>query len=94
MLSSSQTSRALQLGVAYDGGPLQAQILYGHIVSDSLAGPNVRAALAQVGYRVGAFTPYVSFTTSKDRDGLESTGLPELPELLPVMMSAAPSPLM
>jgi hypothetical protein len=81
---SRQVSRGMQLGVAYDDGPFQAQLLYGHIVSDSIAGPNVNAVYAQLGYRVRAFTPFVSFARSKDREPLRVTGLPDLPELAPV----------
>jgi hypothetical protein len=85
LASSNQTSQGVQLGLAYDNGPFQAQLLYGHIISDSIAGPNVDAYLAQFGYRLDAFTPYVSFATSKDREPLRATGLPELPELAPVI---------
>ncbi len=84
LAGSSQTSRGMQLGLAYDGGPLQAQALYGHILSDSIAGPNVRAWLAQVGYRVQAWTPFVSFSASRNRDAIRSTGLPDIPELAPL----------
>ncbi len=84
LVSSRQESRGMQIGLAYDDGPLQAQLLYGHIVSDSIAGPNVNAMLAQVGYRMRAFTPYVSFAKSRDRDALKQTGLPDLPELAPI----------
>lgn len=85
LLGSTQASRGLQLGVAYDNGPLQAQLLYGHIISDSIAGPNVKAFQAQAGYRLGDWTPYLSFAKSRDRNPMRSTGLPELPELLPVI---------
>jgi hypothetical protein len=85
LIGSEQVSRGLQLGLAYDGGPLQAQLLYGHIISDSIAGPNVNAFQAQAGYRVGDWTPYLSFAKSRDRNPIRSTGLPELPELLPVI---------
>jgi len=84
LVSSRQESRGLQIGVAYDDGPLQAQLLYGHIVSDSIAGPNVNAMYAQVGYRIRMFTPYVSFAKSRDRDAMRATGLPDLPELAPI----------
>ena len=84
LIDSTQTSRGMQLGLAYDGGPLQAQLLYGHILSDSIAGPSVHAWLAQVGYRIQAWTPYLSFSTSRNRDSIRSTGLPDIPELQPI----------
>jgi hypothetical protein len=85
LLASAQESRGMQLGLAYDNGPLQAQLLYGRITSDSIAGPNVNAFQAQVGYRLHDWTPYISFAKSQDRSPVRSTGLPELPELLPAI---------
>jgi hypothetical protein len=84
LVGSSQASRGMQLGLAWDGGPLQAQALYGHILSDSIAGPNVRAWLAQVGYRIDAWTPFMSFSASRNRDAIRPTGLPDIPELAPL----------
>jgi hypothetical protein len=85
LVGSSQESRGMQLGLAYDDGPLQAQLLYGHIISDSIAGPNVEAFQAQAGYRLGDWTPYLSFAKSRDRNPTRSTDLPPVPELLPVI---------
>jgi hypothetical protein len=84
LIGSTQASRGMQLGVAYDGGPLQAQLLYGHILSDSIAGPSVRAWLAQVGYRVKAWTPFISHSRSRDSEAMRTTGLPDIPELEPL----------
>jgi hypothetical protein len=84
LIGSSQSSRGMQLGMAYDDGPLQAQLLYGHILSDSISGPAVRAWLAQVGYRVKAWTPFVAHSRSRDRDAIRTTGLPDIPELQPL----------
>jgi len=44
----------------------------------------VHAWLAQVGYRIQAWTPYLSFSTSRNRDPIRSTGLPDIPELEPI----------
>lgn len=84
LIASSQGSRGMQLGMAYDEGPLQAQLLYGHILSDSISGPAVRAWLGQVGYRVKAWTPFVAHSRSRDRDAIRTTGLPDIPELQPL----------
>ena len=86
-MGSSQESQGMQLGVAYDDGPLQAQLLYGHIISDSISGPNIDALQAQVGYRVQDFTPFLAFAKSQDRNPIRSTGLPGAPELLPVILT-------
>jgi hypothetical protein len=85
LAGSSQESQGLQLGFAYDDGPLQAQLLYGHIISDSIAGPNVDAFQAQVGYRVKRVTPFLAFAKSQDRHPIRSTGLPGTPELQPII---------
>jgi hypothetical protein len=85
LVGSSQESRGMQLGLAYDDGPLQAQLLYGHIISDSIAGPNVDAFQAQAGYRLGDWTPYVSFAKSQDRSPIRATDLPPVPELQPII---------
>lgn len=85
LIGSEQTSRGMQLGMAYDDGPLQAQLLYGHILSDSISGPAVRAWLGQVGYRVKAWTPFIAHSRTRDRDAIRTTGLPDIPELQPLI---------
>jgi hypothetical protein len=84
LVGSEQSSRGLQLGMAYDDGPLQAQLLYGHILSDSISGPAVRAWLGQVGYRVKSWTPFISHSRTRDRDPIRTTDLPDIPELQPL----------
>jgi hypothetical protein len=83
-LRGAQTSRGMQLGVAYDDGPLQAQLMYGQINSESIAGPTIEAWYAQAGYRLGAWTPFVAGARSRDRNDIRSTGLPDIPELVPI----------
>ena len=83
-LRGAQTSGGVQLGVAYDDGPLQAQLLYGRIRSESIAGPNIAAWYAQGGYRLGAWTPFVALADSRDANDIRPTGLPDIPELAPI----------
>jgi hypothetical protein len=83
-LRGAQTSDGAQLGVAYDDGPLQAQVLYGRIVSESIAGPDISAWYAQGGYRFGAWTPFVALAGSQDHKSIRATGLPDIPELAPI----------
>jgi hypothetical protein len=73
-----------QFGVAYDDGPLQAQILYGIADSDSIAGPDFNNLYALFGYRVRDFTPFVSFASSDNRESIRSTGLPDIPMFAPL----------
>jgi hypothetical protein len=77
-------SQGVQLGVAYDDGPMQAQVLYGVIDTDSIAGPSSNSLYALFGYRVRAFTPFASYASSRDRDPIRTTGLPALPMFAPL----------
>jgi hypothetical protein len=78
------SSQGMQLGVAYDDGPLQAQVLYGLVKSGSVAGPGFQNLYVLAGYRVRQFTPYASYAASRDRDPPRSTGLPALPMVAPL----------
>jgi hypothetical protein len=78
------TSNGVQLGLVYDEGPLQAQLLTTHITSDSIAGPDLDAVYAQVGYRLGQWTPFLAYASSRDRDAIAATGLPDLPMFAPL----------
>jgi hypothetical protein len=73
------SSNGMQLGVAYDEGPMQAQLLYGIVKSGSIAGPAFENVYALFGYRLQQFTPFASFASSRDRDSPRSTGLPAIP---------------
>jgi hypothetical protein len=77
-------SDGLQLGVAYDDGPVLAQLMYGMVRSDSIAGPNFDKFYALYGYHLDKFTPFVSFTSSRDRDPIHDAGLPDIPQLAPL----------
>jgi hypothetical protein len=78
------TFSGMQLGVAYEDGPLQAQALLGSIDSDSISGPDTYHFYTLFGYRVRALTPYVSFASSRDRESIRSTGLPAIPMFAPL----------
>lgn len=77
-------SEGLQLGVAYEDGPLQAQILYGTVTSKSITGPDADKFYSLVGYRIQRWTPFLSFATSRDRNAYVATGLPDIPEFAPL----------
>lgn len=77
-------SRGLQLGLAYDDGPMLAQLMYANIASDSIVGPDVRKLYAQLGYRLRKWTPYAAYASSRDRDGMRDAGLPGIPMLAPL----------
>jgi hypothetical protein len=77
-------SRGVQVGVAYDEGPLLAQFMYGAANSDALIGPNFDSLYALFGYRSGKWTPFVAHARSRDRDPMRDAGLPALPMLQPL----------
>jgi hypothetical protein len=74
----------VQLGIAYDDGPLQAQVLYGTVTSESITGPDVDKFYSLVGYRVRQWTPFASFASSKDRNPYVTSGLPAIPVFAPL----------
>jgi hypothetical protein len=77
-------SSGIQLGIAYDEGPLQAQLLWGGIDSDPIFGPDTSILYAFAGYRLRQWTPFASFSRSRDRAAMRTTGLPDIPELAPL----------
>jgi hypothetical protein len=74
----------VQLGVAYDEGPLKAQLMWSRLDSDPIFGPDTRGLYAFAGYRLAQWTPYASFSRSRDVAPVVSTGLPGLPEFAPL----------
>ncbi|MEO8019833.1 MAG: hypothetical protein ABI769_18645 [Pseudomonadota bacterium] len=77
-------SRGIELGLAYDEGPLKAQLMWGDIGSDPFFGPDTHTLYAFAGYRLRQWTPFASFSRSRDRAPLRTTGLPDIPELAPL----------
>ena len=77
-------SKGLQLGIAYDDGPILTQLLWGAGDSDSIAGPEFNKFYGLFGYRMRDFTPYLSFAWSRDRHAPLTTGLPDLPQFAPL----------
>jgi hypothetical protein len=77
-------SSGIQLGVAYDDGPLQAQLLWGGVDSDPIFGPDTTTVYAFAGYRLRQWTPFTSFSRSRDRAPMRTAGLPDIPQLAPL----------
>jgi hypothetical protein len=80
----SLKSLGVQIGVAYDEGPMLAQLMYGAADSNSLAGPNFDKSYALFGYRMRKWTPFVSHAGSFDRHPVRDAGLPPAPMLAPL----------
>lgn len=77
-------SIGVQIGAAYDDGPILAQVMYGKVTSDSLAGPNFDKFYGLFGYRIRSWTPFVAFASSRDGDPIIDAGLPNIPQLAPL----------
>jgi hypothetical protein len=77
-------SHGVQVGVAYDDGPLLAQLMYGYVSSDSIAGPDFDKLYALLGYRLNKWVPFTSFSSSADRNPIHDAGLPPIPQLAPL----------
>ena len=77
-------SNGVQIGAAYDDGPILAQVMYGMVTSDSLGGPDFDKFYGLFGYRIHKWTPFVSFASSRDRDPIVDAGLPDIPPLAPL----------
>ena len=77
-------SDGVQIGVAYDDGPVLAQLMYGAVTSDSIAGPDFGKFYGLFGYHLDRVTPFVAFASSRDRDPIHDAGLPDIPPLAPL----------
>jgi hypothetical protein len=77
-------SEGVQIGMAYDDGPLLAQLMYGAVRSDSISGPEFHKSYALFGYRLQKWTPFVSYAGSSDRTPIRDAGLPNIPMLAPL----------
>jgi hypothetical protein len=77
-------SDGVQIGFAYDDGPVLAQLMYGAVSSDSLAGPEFDKTYALFGYRFGQWTPFLAQASSTDRNPVRDAGLPPIPQLAPL----------
>jgi hypothetical protein len=77
-------SRGVQIGLAYDDGPMLAQLMCARINSDSITGPDVDKLYAQFGYRVRNWTPFAGYASSRDHHAVRDAGLPSSPMLAPL----------
>ncbi|MDY7537097.1 hypothetical protein QN372_03810 [Undibacterium sp. RTI2.1] len=68
----------LSAGIAYDEGPLQAQLMLSQTKSAILPYPGFKAGYFTAGYRIKKWTPYFSYSaaTPEHRQSNGNTGLP------------------
>lgn len=71
------------LGVVYDSGPLQIQLMLSQTEHDSVAYEDTRAGYAIVAYRLGQITPYLGYSrVSSEPDRLAHPPPPPLDALV------------
>jgi len=70
------TSRFHSLGVVYDAGPLQAQLMLSRTLHESATFENSRAGYLLAGYRVADVTPFVGYSWVKSSPKTVNTGIP------------------
>jgi hypothetical protein len=68
-----------QASIAYDGGPLQAQLFAARLDAESAPGTKENLGYALLGYRVGKLTPYTVFSIVESYAEVMPTGLPNIP---------------
>ncbi|PPD34689.1 MAG: hypothetical protein CTY19_03600 [Methylomonas sp.] len=72
-------SQHYSMGVIYDEGPLQVQLMVSGVTSDSAFFQDAVCGYFLTGYRIGEFTPFAGLSWSKSTpDTLQSTRVPAL----------------
>ena len=64
MALAGQSARFSSLGLVFDQGPLNVQVMLNQILHDSAAYTDSKAAYVMAGYRLGAVTPYLGVSRS------------------------------
>jgi hypothetical protein len=83
MSTAGQRAHFSSLGLVFDQGPLNVQLMLNQVRHDSAAYADSHAAYLQGAYRFGAFTPYLGVSRSfTDDEALPSSGDPFLDRFL------------
>lgn len=80
-ISPDDTYHLYSLGLVFDQGPLQAQLMVGYQKSEPRGVPDANQGYLSVAYRMGQWTP---FATLSFTNALSSVRTPELPPGLPL----------
>jgi len=75
-------------GATYDEGPAQLRLFAAQTRTEQVVYPEFYTAQAVGGYRLGALTPYASYSFIRNRDDIRGTGLPDQPQLAPLNAGA------
>jgi len=82
MSMANERTSFTSLGLVYDQGPLNVQVMLNQIKHNSPAYADTKAGYVQAAYRLSAMTPYFGVSRSlSDREELPSSVLPGINEL-------------
>jgi len=82
--TADATYHFMSAGIALDRGPLQAQLMYTYLDSESDMVPDFHSGYLSVGYRLGDWTPYMSFSIIAARSDIDmGAGTPSTAPLPP-----------
>jgi len=88
MAMAGQRARFSSLGLVFDQGPLNIQLMFNQIKHDSPAYADSRAGYALAAYRLGAVTPYVGISRSfSDVVPLPSSPIPGIDQVTQSLVS-------
>jgi len=86
-MADSQTNFN-SLGLVYDQGPLNVQLMLNQIKHDGAAYADTKAAYALAAYRLGTVTPYLGVSRSfSDLESLPSSAVPGVNELTSLLVA-------
>ncbi|AMC34526.1 hypothetical protein VN23_07885 [Janthinobacterium sp. B9-8] len=74
-----KTVEFISAGMIYDNGPLQVQLMLRRLLATTISYPDNDAGYLMLAYRLGAFTPYASYSKVKPKVLKHDIGLPDIP---------------
>lgn len=88
MSMANQRTNFSSLGLVYDQGPLNVQMMLNQIRHNSPAYADTKAGYVQAAYRLGAVTPYLGVSRSfSDLETLPSSGVPGVNSLTELLVA-------
>lgn len=88
MSMADQRTNFSSLGLVYDQGPLNVQLMLNQIKHNSAAYADTKAGYLQTAYRMGALTPYLGVSRSfSDRETLPSSVVPGVNQLTELLVA-------
>ena len=88
MSMAGQQAHFSSLGLVYDQGPINVQLMLNQIQQDSAAYTNSQAGYVMAAYRLGAFTPYLGVSRSvSDTPSIPHSPIPGVDEVTRSLIS-------